>query len=53
MPQTKVNILDDKIEAETLKGARYDARHMSDGERVALLFGWAGAVLPGRSGDNH
>lgn len=38
MPQRALTIFDDKIEASTIDGNKYAARHMSDGERVAVYL---------------
>jgi ABC-type dipeptide/oligopeptide/nickel transport system ATPase subunit len=47
MPQRTLNILDDKIDAQTTTGQKYEARQMSDGERVTLyLLGQALCALP-------
>ena len=38
MPQRTLTILDGKIEAKTNSGSKYEARHMSDGERVTIYL---------------
>jgi hypothetical protein len=38
MPQRALTIFDDRIEAKTPGGGTYQARHMSDGERVAVYL---------------
>ena len=38
MPQRTLTIFDDKIEAKTNDGSKYEARHMSDGERVTVYL---------------
>lgn len=48
MPQRKLTIFDDKIDAQTSAGSKYEARHMSDGERVTVyLMGQALCAPPG------
>ena len=36
MPQRTLTIFDDKIDAQTNTGNKYEARQMSDGERVTV-----------------
>jgi ABC-type dipeptide/oligopeptide/nickel transport system ATPase subunit len=43
MPQRSLKICDDKIDANTNSGNKYEARHMSDGERVTVYL--AGQAL--------
>lgn len=38
MPQRTLMIYDDKIDAQTNTGSKYEARHMSDGERVSVYL---------------
>jgi hypothetical protein len=38
MPQRKLTIFDDKIDAQTPEGKTYEARQMSDGERVTVYL---------------
>jgi hypothetical protein len=38
MPQRTVTIFDDKIDAQTATGKKYEARQMSDGERVTVYL---------------
>jgi Protein of unknown function (DUF4435)/AAA domain, putative AbiEii toxin, Type IV TA system len=38
MPQRTLTIFDDKIEAQTTSGQKYEAREMSDGERVTVYL---------------
>jgi ABC-type dipeptide/oligopeptide/nickel transport system ATPase subunit len=38
MPQRTLTIFDDKIDAQTSTGSKYEARHMSDGERVTVYL---------------
>jgi ABC-type cobalamin/Fe3+-siderophores transport system ATPase subunit len=48
MPQRTLKIFDDKIDAQTNSGSKYEARHMSDGERVTVyLIGQALCAPPG------
>jgi hypothetical protein len=38
MPQRTLTIFDDKIDAQTPEGKKYEARQMSDGEKVSLYL---------------
>jgi hypothetical protein len=38
MPQRTLTIFDDKIDAKTNTGKKYEGRHMSDGERVTVYL---------------
>lgn len=38
MPQRILTILDDRIDAQANGGSKYEARHMSDGERVTVYL---------------
>jgi hypothetical protein len=38
MPQRALTILDDRLQASTVGGHQYDAKHMSDGERVVIYL---------------
>jgi Protein of unknown function (DUF4435)/AAA domain, putative AbiEii toxin, Type IV TA system len=38
MPQRALTIFDGRIEANTNNGSKYEARHMSDGERVSVYL---------------
>src|SRR5581483_1567785 len=47
MPQRMLMIYDDKVEARTSTGSKYEPRHMSDGERVTVyLMGQALCAPP-------
>jgi hypothetical protein len=48
MPQRTLTIFDDKVDAQTPEGKKYEARQMSDGEKVSLyLMGQALCAPPG------
>jgi hypothetical protein len=48
MPQRTLTIFDDKVEAQTNTGTKYQAQQMSDGERVTVyLIGQALCAPPG------
>lgn len=38
MPHRTLTIMDDRLQASTIEGPRYDAKHMSDGERVVIYL---------------